>query len=71
MINCHDIASRGVLGRQVFMEMHLIVDAADVETAHRITEEVERRLEARYNPVRIVIHIEPPAYKSEKISFEV
>ena len=26
VINCHAIASRGVLGRQVFIEMHLIVD---------------------------------------------
>ncbi|MDZ7958000.1 MAG: cation diffusion facilitator family transporter [Aulosira sp. DedQUE10] len=70
VINCHDIASRGVLGRQVFMEMHLIVDAVDVETAHRITEEVESRLEERFRPVRILIHVEPPAYQSEKITFE-
>ncbi|MBD2168499.1 cation transporter [Calothrix membranacea FACHB-236] len=70
VINCHDIASRGVLGRQVFMEMHLIVDATDVETAHRITEEVERRLEERFRPVRILIHVEPPAYQSETITFE-
>jgi cation diffusion facilitator family transporter len=70
VINCHDIASRGVLGRQVFIEMHLIVDASDVETAHRITEEVESRLEERFRPVRILIHVEPPAYKSEQISFE-
>ncbi len=70
VVNCHDIASRGVLGRQVFIEMHLIVNAPDVETAHGITEEVERRLEERFQPVRILIHVEPPAYKSEKISFE-
>lgn len=70
VINCHDIASRGVLGRQVFIEMHLIVDAPDVETAHHITEEVESRLEEKFRPVRILIHVEPPAYKSEQISFE-
>ncbi|PHM11251.1 cation diffusion facilitator family transporter [Nostoc sp. 'Peltigera malacea cyanobiont' DB3992] len=70
VINCHAIASRGVLGRQVFIEMHLIVDASDVETAHHITEEVESRLEERFRPVRILIHVEPPAYKSEQISFE-
>ncbi len=69
VINCHDIASRGVLGRQVFIEMHLIVDAPDVETAHRITEAVERRLEQRFSPVRILIHLEPPTYQSEQISF--
>ncbi len=69
VVNCHDIASRGVLGRQVFIEMHLIVDAKDVETAHRITEEVERQLEERFNPARILIHVEPPAYKSNQITF--
>ncbi|MDB9535671.1 cation diffusion facilitator family transporter [Dolichospermum planctonicum CS-1226] len=70
VLNCHDIASRGVIGRQVFIEMHLIVDARDVETAHIITEEVERQLEARFSPVRILIHVEPPAYQSERITFE-
>lgn len=69
VLNCHDIASRGVLGRQIFIEMHLIVDSPDVETAHHITEEVEKRLEERFSPVRILIHVEPPSYKSERISF--
>jgi cation diffusion facilitator family transporter len=69
VINCHDIASRGVLGRQIFIEMHLIVDAADVETSHRITEEVENQLQQRFSPVRILIHVEPPTYQSERISF--
>ncbi|MDQ2098894.1 MAG: cation diffusion facilitator family transporter [Tychonema bourrellyi B0820] len=70
VINCHSIASRGVVGRQVFIDMHLIVDAVDVETAHRITEEVEAHLEERFNPVRILIHVEPPAYVSDQISYD-
>ncbi len=70
VLNCHDIASRGVVGRQIFIEMHLIVDAKDVETAHRITEEVEDRLEERFGPARILIHIEPPSYTSNHISYE-
>ncbi len=69
VINCHDIASRGLLGRQVFIEMHLIVDTSDVKIAHDITEKIEKRLEERYHPVRVLIHIEPPQYKSKKISF--
>lgn len=69
VVNCHDIASRGLLGRQVFIEMHLIVNTSEVEEAHKITEEVETRLEERFHPVRILIHIEPPDYKSEKISY--
>ncbi len=70
VINCHDIASRGLLGRQVFIEMHMIVDAKDVETAHKITEQVESRLEERFSPVRVLIHVEPPAYQSDQVSFE-
>lgn len=70
VINCHEIASRGVVGRQVFVEMHLIVEVPDVETAHRITEEVESRLQARFAPVRVLIHVEPPAYKSDRITYD-
>ena len=69
VLNCHDIASRGVVGRQTFIEMHLIVDARDVETAHQITEDVETALEKYYSPVRLSIHVEPPSYQSDHISY--
>lgn len=69
VINCHDIASRGLLGRQVFIEMHLIVNAVDVATAHKITEEVETLLQERFSPVRVSIHVEPPDYRSDHITF--
>jgi len=71
VINCHEIASRGVVGRQVFVEMHLIVEVPDVETAHRITEEVEALLQERFSPVRVLIHVEPPAYKSDRITYDL
>lgn len=70
VINCHDIASRGIVGRQIFIEMHLIVSAADVETAHQITEAVEDRLEERFSPARILIHVEPPSYTSDHITYD-
>jgi cation diffusion facilitator family transporter len=70
VINCHSIASRGLLGRQVFIEMHLVVNAIDVATAHDITEAVEASLEERFSPVRINIHVEPPSYQSNQISYD-
>lgn len=70
VINCHDIASRGLLGRQVFIEMHMIVETQYVETAHQITEDVEKLLEQRFSPVRVLIHVEPSAYQSNQISFD-
>jgi cation diffusion facilitator family transporter len=59
VVNCHDIRSRGLIGRQVFVEMHLVTEASDVETSHRITEQIERRLVERYGPVHATIHVEP------------
>jgi cation diffusion facilitator family transporter len=70
VINCHNITSRGLLGRQVFIEMDLIVDAQDVEASHKITEDVETLLEERFSPVRVRIHVEPPTYQSNQIGFE-
>ncbi|MEO0406693.1 MAG: cation diffusion facilitator family transporter [Cyanobacteria bacterium P01_A01_bin.135] len=70
VVNCHNIASRGVVGRQVFIEMHLIVDAEDVRTAHNITEAVEDALAKQYAPARFSIHVEPPSYKSDQLTYE-
>jgi len=69
VVNCHNIASRGMLGRQVFMEMHLIVKAEDVETSHQITEEVETILQQKFAPVRTLIHVEPPSYESDELTY--
>jgi len=70
VINCHDIASRGILGQQVFIEMHLVVEAKDVETAHLITDRVEAILDQHYAPVRTTIHVEPPEFISDRITYD-
>jgi len=62
VVNCHEVTSRGLIGRQVFVEMHLITSAKDVETSHRITEDIERKLEERFGPVHATIHVEPESY---------
>jgi cation diffusion facilitator family transporter len=62
VIDAHDISSRGVVGRQAFIEMHLVLNVRELETAHQITEAIEGLLEQRYAPVRIMIHMEPPRY---------
>ncbi len=69
VLNVHDIASRGVIGRQCFIEMHLIVKPSEVAEAHAITEAIEDKLEQRFSPVRIMIHVEPPSYRSEQLSY--
>ncbi|NDG75267.1 MAG: cation transporter [Synechococcaceae bacterium WB8_1B_136] len=69
VLNVHDIASRGVLGQRVFIELHMVVDADDLPTAHRITELVEEHLEARFGQVRCTIHLEPREYAIPSITF--
>ncbi len=69
VINVHNIASRGVVGRQCFIEMHLIVEPTSVAEAHALTEAIEAELESRFAPVRIMIHVEPPSYRSEQLSY--
>lgn len=69
VLNCHNIASRGLLGRQVFIDMHLIVEPKDVLSAHNITEQVEQQLEEEYGPTRVTIHVEPHSYVEPEISY--
>ena len=69
VLNVHNIASRGIIGRQCFIEMHLIVEPTEVTAAHTITEAIEYELEQRFSPVRIMIHVEPPSYRSDQLSF--
>jgi cation diffusion facilitator family transporter len=59
---CRDITSRGLLGRQAFIEMRLVVTATEVDSAHKIVKKVENLLKAHYQPVRIAISIEPLGY---------
>jgi len=70
VLNVHDIASRGVLGQRVFIELHMVVDADDLPKAHRITELVEEHLERRFGPVRCTIHLEPLEYAESTITFQ-
>lgn len=62
VVDCHQVTSRGLIGRQVFVEMHLTTSVKDVETSHRITEEIERKLTERFGPVHATIHVEPESY---------
>jgi divalent metal cation (Fe/Co/Zn/Cd) transporter len=49
--------------------MHLIVDADDLTSAHKITELVEERLDQKFGPVRCTIHLEPRDYVEDGITY--
>ena len=59
-----------MLGQQVFIDMHMVVEADDLATAHRITELVEERLERAFGPVRCTIHLEPKEYVEQDITYK-
>jgi cation diffusion facilitator family transporter len=69
VVNCHAIASRGQRGQQVFVDMHLVVEAEDVRRAHAICDAVEERLRLRHGPLRCTIHLEPRDHAESRISF--
>ncbi len=56
--HCYDINSRGLVGRQVFVEMHLILHPECMSIARSIAERVERVIRDRYGPAKVVIYID-------------
>ncbi len=67
VVDCHRITSRGIVGRQVFIECHLVVAPTDLVTAHDLSEQAEALLQQHYGPAGITIHIEPAGYESGDI----
>lgn len=59
VLNCHSITSRGVIGQEIFIEMHLVVAPREIDAAYAIVTAVEQKLQERYGSVRATIQLEP------------
>jgi cation diffusion facilitator family transporter len=59
VLNCHSITSRGVLGQEIFIEMHLVVAPREISEAYTIVEAVEQKLQEKYGSVHATIQLEP------------
>ena len=59
VVNCHSIASRGVVGQEVFIEMHLVVVPREISAAYKIVKTVEQKLKQKYGWVHTTIQLEP------------
>lgn len=59
VLNCHSITSRGVVGQEIFIEMHLVVAPREIDAAYAIVTAVEQKLTERYGSVRATIQLEP------------
>ncbi len=62
--HCYGIQSRGIVGRQVFVEMRLILHPECMSVARSIAERVERAIRDRYGPAKVVIYIDSDRPKS-------
>lgn len=63
--HCYGIQSHGIVGRQVFVEMRLILHPECMSIARTIAERVERVIRDRYGPAKVVIYIDSDRPKSE------
>jgi cation diffusion facilitator family transporter len=60
VVNCHDVATRGQKGKQLFIELHITVaPQMSVAEAHSLTERLEERLQREFGSARITTHVEP------------
>jgi cation diffusion facilitator family transporter len=66
--HCYRILSKGIVDRQVFIKMHLVVDPEFVEAAPAIADQVKQLLRERYGPVEAMIHIEKPSLSTESLA---
>lgn len=58
VVSVHDIRSRGTPA-EPYVQMHLVVDRHDVQGAHAVADEIERRLADRLGVKETFVHVEP------------
>lgn len=66
---CVRIRSRGMVGRQVWVELHLIIHPEFVSSAETIGERIEAALRDRYGPLRAQIWVEEFRSPAENFPF--
>lgn len=55
---CYDVRSRGIVGRQVFVEMRVLVHPEFLGASEWIMQQIDGSIRDRYGPVQVVISIE-------------
>jgi len=63
--HCYGIQSRGVVGRQVFVEMRLILHPECMSVVRTIAERMERAIRDRCGAAKVVIYIDSDRPKSD------
>lgn len=58
ILHCYGIQSRGMVGRVVYVELHLIVHPEFGNFGTAIADRVERLIRQQYGPAHVVVHID-------------
>lgn len=58
ILHCYNIQTRGLVGRFVYIEMHLILHPECVSVAPAIVQRVERLIAQQYGLAKVVVHID-------------
>jgi cation diffusion facilitator family transporter len=66
--HCYSIRSRGIVGRSVYVQMHLAVHPDFVEFTPRIAERIERAIQERYGPVQVTFYLDDDLIESMDIN---
>ncbi|WP_448573077.1 cation diffusion facilitator family transporter [Trichothermofontia sp.] len=57
VLACYQIRSYGIVGRLVFVEIHLLLHSDFLAMAPMIAERIESMLRTRYGPVQVLLHV--------------
>jgi cation diffusion facilitator family transporter len=63
--HCKRIRSRGMVGRQVWIELHLVLHPEWMAAADQIGEQIEARLRHQYGPLRTQVWVEAAATQTD------
>ena len=55
---CYQIQSRGIVGRLVYIQMHLVIHPEFAEAIDDIAEQIEEDIQMHYGPIQVTFYIE-------------
>lgn len=67
--HCYKIQSRGIVGRFVSVQMHLILHPEFTEATSLIVERIEEAIQERYGPVQVTFYIDDDFTKLATLSY--
>ena len=71
VLGCHDLRSR-VSGARIFVEFHLELNGEQsLFEAHKISDEVERKIAEKLPHVQVIIHQDPFGLKENRLDYQL